>query len=185
MFFKIPLIFFQSDAHRLEGVFPEHLQGWGKCTVELYISYREMFYTELEDQVETQNQLLAGKVAMHEELALAPEESTTPFLLTPNSIDLSCEHLFTMVETPTHTTNFSLCSYKKALCSVIHLWEKGHGEEAQITLDSLHKEFQGLVCPDHGLEVGVCFWLVVSPRSLRFLTLWEGHGWRRGRVDDL
>lgn len=85
---------------------------------------------------------------MHEELALAPEESTTPFLLTPNSIDLSCEHLFTMVETPTHTTNFSLCSYKKALCSVIHLWEKGHGEEAQITLDSLHKEFQGLVCPD-------------------------------------
>ncbi|XP_061048727.1 LOW QUALITY PROTEIN: pleckstrin homology domain-containing family A member 3-like [Eubalaena glacialis] len=94
---------------------------------------------------------------MHEELALAPEESTTPFFPTPNSIDLSCEQLCTKVETPTHTTSFSLCSYKKALSSVIHLWEKGQGEEAQITLDSLDKEFQGLVCPDHGLEVGVCF----------------------------
>ena len=89
------------------------------------------------------------------------------------------------VETPTHTTNFSLCSYKKALSSVIHLWEKGQGEEAQITLDSLDKEFQGLVCPDHGFEVGVCFRLVVSLRSLGFLTLWEGHGWKRARVDDL
>ena len=59
-----------------------------------------------------------------------------PSVPTPNSIDLCHEGLCTKVDTSAHTPNFSLCGYKKAPRSVIHLWEKGQEEEAQVSLDS-------------------------------------------------
>lgn len=59
-----------------------------------------------------------------------------PSVPTPNSIDLCHEGLCLKVDTPAHTPNFLLRSYKKAPRSVIHLWEKGQGEEAQVSLDS-------------------------------------------------
>lgn len=91
---------------------------------------------------------------MHEELALDPEEQPVPSISTPNSIDLYYEGLRTKVDTSAHIHRLSSCIYIKVSSGVAHLWERGSGEEAQVSLGSLGKEFQGLVCPNQGLDVG-------------------------------
>ena len=137
MFFEIPLIVFQKYAHSLKVIFPYHLQGWGKSTEEAYISHRELFsYNELEDQVEAKNYYSLEKWWCMKSWLLPLKSKQLPSVPTPNSIDLCHEGLCMKVDTSAHTPNFSLCGYKKAPRSVIHLWEKGQEEEAQVSLDS-------------------------------------------------
>ena len=93
-------------------------------------------YNELEDQAEAKNYYSLEKWWCMKSWLLPLKSRPLPSVPTPNSIDLCHEGLCLKVDTPAHTPNFSLCSYKKAPRSVIHLWEKGQGEEAQISLDS-------------------------------------------------
>lgn len=76
-----------------------------------------------------------------------------PSISIRNSIDLYYEGLRTKVDTSAHIHRLSSCIYKKVFRGVAHLWERRSGEEAQVSLGSLGKEIQGLVCPNHGLDV--------------------------------